>query len=601
MNQTIGQFGALYAQSFMENSPAVVESGDRVEVETAPDGTAFNIVVKVPHLNNGLTYVVPPYTSGSVERYFENAINFAYHNGYHKVQFPKASYQFQPVTAGLKTHLQLANIHDLVIDWQGSTLNFVSYAQGITITNCQRLNLINFNIDWPNLLMSSLGTVSQVNTDGTIVVTVDPGAAVDSSTYIIAVTSWDRVNNQWSLSAQNHEIYFQGTGYTYLGGQQFQMRNNNWALGDSVIVRFGTGGMAIFSKDSNDISFDNVNIYSGPSFGFLSSGGRGLRISNSSINRLPGRNISTVADAIHISNVAGDIIVEGSTFAYQGDDGLNINAPMTRYTPSLYWGEGAGAGQTPSVGGWGAWDWSVGDTIGFFTAGFGYLSSSTITSKRLLSASTGQIDLAFSSLAPTNTALFADLNWAGARYLIQNNSFLNNRARGMIMQSPFGVVKNNTFSGQTVHNLYITSSTYWGEGAGAQNVIISGNQFSNTGQAGVALQFGAVAMHIENQSGTDIVTTQPVYQNLIFYNNTFSQEPGPALFLSSANNVIVQGNTINNSNAAGSSPKAYGTASTRGGIVVTDVNNVYLSNNSFSGSSGPVSIDTSSTSGIVLK
>jgi len=42
----------------------------------------------------------------------------------------------------------------------------------------------------------------------------------------------------------------------------------------------------------------------------------------------------------------------------------------------------------------------------------------------------------------------------------------------------------------------------------------------------------------------------------------------------------------------------YGTATSAGSIVVTQASNVFFQGNEFSGSSGPVSVDKDSTSGI---
>src|SRR4029077_3272017 len=72
---------------------------------------------------------------------------------------------------------------------------------------------------------------------------------------------------------------------------------------------------------------DNVTIYTSPGFGIaVLQGSSGLAISNCKVTRAPGRPISTAADALHITNSGGDILIENNVFAYQGDDGLNINA-----------------------------------------------------------------------------------------------------------------------------------------------------------------------------------------------------------------------------------------------------------------------------------
>jgi hypothetical protein len=56
---------------------------------------------------------------------------------------------------------------------------------------------------------------------------------------------------------------------------------------------------------------------------------------------------------------------------------------------------------------------------------------------------------------------------AGARYLIDHNVFAFNRARALLLQTPYGWVDQNTFVGQTLKEVYLLASQYWGEGPGA--------------------------------------------------------------------------------------------------------------------------------------
>jgi hypothetical protein len=63
----------------------------------------------------------------------------------------------------------------LTIDGQGSTLNFASPVVAcVTIGSSERIIFKNFNIDWPNELMASLGTIASVdNPRHTMTVKID--------------------------------------------------------------------------------------------------------------------------------------------------------------------------------------------------------------------------------------------------------------------------------------------------------------------------------------------------------------------------------------------------------------------------------------------
>lgn len=74
---------------------------------------------------------------------------------------------------------------------------------------------------------------------------------------------------------------------------------------------------AIEVGGNSNIDFEHVNVYASPYLGFSLSGGGGYRLSYCSVTRLnPARLISTSADAVHIADSTGDIMIEDSIFGY---------------------------------------------------------------------------------------------------------------------------------------------------------------------------------------------------------------------------------------------------------------------------------------------
>jgi hypothetical protein len=59
--------------------------------------------------------------------------------------------------------------------------------------------------------------------------------------------------------------------------------------------------------------------------------------------------------------------------------------------------------------------------------------------------------------APCPVRFFSgDLSVSGARFLVRNNQFLHDRARGALLQTVYGLVEGNTFAGQALYALYWT-------------------------------------------------------------------------------------------------------------------------------------------------
>jgi len=378
----IDAFGPLFSDAIPRSNTETAVPRDFVEDLQVPDGTKVRVLVKAPAPANPAKILkVAPIAPGQTpNEYFAAAITQAISGGYAQLVFPKATYNFvAPATKGV-SHVVIKGAKDLVIDGQGSTLNFASpLSGGVGISNSQRLVFKRFNLDWPKTLMASIGTIVSINNKAnTLRVRIAPQYHVDASTQIVALTPWDAksdpANPHFSLTSFYKEQYTNNTGTRFVGNQTFEIPyyNHFIQVGDVFLVRhFGAAPwMSAISAGGHDIDFEQVNVYASPLMGFSISGGNGYRLSHCSVTRLStARLISSAADAVHAADTVGDIIIEDGTFAYQGDDGLNIHGAI---------GGTAKAGQDFlhwTVGGEGSWapyGWAKNDPIGWFDNVLGF-------------------------------------------------------------------------------------------------------------------------------------------------------------------------------------------------------------------------------------
>lgn len=631
MMATISARGSLYSRYIQERPALPIAGGDHVDNFQAADGNEVQVLVKAPAPKNASVYRVPRYPTTPGQRvldYLSGAIAYATGSNptrtiYGSVIFPKATYEVEDFSgcdqargANGYVHWLMTNVTDLVIDGQGSTLNFNGLCQGIQMDWVQRIVFKNFNLDWPKIQVAGLATVQNVDANPLKMQLVfDSEYPVNKNTVIEAITSWDRTNNYWSLTNPSEDEYLPPGQTKYLGGQTIEVPDwVGFENGDTALVRFFAGEAPAFTvDDSQDITLDNVNVYSATSMAFIFGLDRGIRLANSSVTRQPGSNrlISSAADAVHMAGNQGDIVIEGNTLAYEGDDGLNINATMwcnsssngsnnQPCNPSLA-GPSGGPASSLFVYNWFENVWLRGDVLGFFDSNF--LLSGTSKVRSVVTNPHISTELAFSKPSSANAQFLADLNYGGARYIIRNNTFLHNRARGVLLQTSEGLVTGNTFDGQTLHSIYVISSPYWGEGPGAQNLTLAHNMISNPGNyvqstSSSSSVLAAVVVAAEDDTAFTIASPVPLHQNVIFSDNTVRDAPGPGFFISTTNNVIMQNNHLDDTNQSGAYVAIYGTATSAGSIVVTQASNVFFQDNERSGSSGPISIDRDSTTGI---
>ena len=245
--------------------------------------------------------------------------------------------------------------------------------------------------------------------------------------------------------------------------------------------------------------------------------------------------------------------------------------------------------------------WVKNDPIGWLDNVLGFHVTTPFQS---LSHAPSGLQINLKDKAPNGAIRVSDLAHVGARFVIRNNKYLYNRARGILLESSFGLLENNTFIGQTLHGLLIGVASD-SEGPGVQNVIVRGNHFYNVGSIPQIqplpdpdVAYGA--MMISVQGDVSNVTSQvPAHANLVLDGNTFTSLRGPGLFITRANDVVVVNNQFTNTNLSHLPFLNLGTANLGGSIVIDHAHNIFLSTNTMKGATtGPISIDTKSTDGI---
>ena len=161
----------------------------------------------------------------------------------------------------------------------------------------------------------------------------------------------------------------------------------------------------------------------------------------------------------------------------------------------------------------------------------------------------------------------ADLTTSGgARYVIRDSTFLYTSARALLLQTPFGWVTHNHFAGQTQKEVYVLASQYWGEGPGAQELIINHNTFDGSGvhqQGFFALDvmaestdfFSGQFPNVQNEVAGTNSAAPAVNQNIVVADNIFTSDRAvPIVNLSSVNNVVFSRNIFSVPSGSGAYP-----------------------------------------------
>ena len=199
-----------YSQYVPSKSPALYEPehGDILDQFVSPSGKSVTVVVKAPV---PLTeFDVPPRPTGqTVYDYLNNALYDSSGAARRQttIKFPKNTYDIDfPLNSNCTSptdhqpkyvHWQLPlGASDLVIDGQGSTVNFSDFCLGLNLPSVSRVTFKNFTFAWPKLQIATLGTVVATGGNGDVGYTYDakiaPADAVGLPTSLAATTAWDK-------------------------------------------------------------------------------------------------------------------------------------------------------------------------------------------------------------------------------------------------------------------------------------------------------------------------------------------------------------------------------------------------------------------------
>jgi len=603
-----------YWQHESPTSPATYEAGhgDFLSEFTSPSGKQVRLVVKAPATTT--EYDVPPIRNGQTAYdYLNEALYDAAGNPRIAtyIKFPKGIYNIEfPLNSYCSlnyVHWQLpSGTSDLIIDGQGSTVNFSDFCLGLNLPNVDRVMFRNFTFSWPNLQIATVGTIIAVGGNGNTGYTYDVHIAAAHTArlpnILAAINAWDSVHNHWDTADTNNVSY--GSGFPAGSGVALTCEETPaqqkisgctargitsygvlFKVGQSVLLRHYDYASAI-TASGNDITFDRISLQNLIGFGFGYSQGRGFRVAHSVLARMAGQPISSGGNAsIIVPGVSGDVVFEDDSFGYSGDDPFDMNSPLIRFTSIPVVNNTNttnnvstpmntftfNASNPPNQLQWpAAFGPQNGDTIALFDNAMGFegvAKAVSVATPAKSNTSLLTLDHAVSPGLRKAGFIAADLTTSGgARFVIRDSTFLYTSARALLLQTPFGWVTNNHFAGQTQKEVYVLASQFWGEGPGAQELIINHNTFDGSGthQKGFyALDvmaestdfFSGQFPNAQNEVAGTNSATPAVNQNIVVADNIFTSDRAmPIVNLSSVNDAVFSGNTFSVPSGSGSYP-----------------------------------------------
>lgn len=464
--------------------------------------------------------------------------------------------------------VSISGLNNCVIDGGGSVFLFC-IRSFFSVSECELLEIKNFTVDW-DYETTGYPTTSVVRIRDRSK-TDDPNTdKVEYEFFLIEDASyamdqpWDSMMNMDPESLTVGVVGGQGDKFSvswWHKSKELTEPNVITAMidpsitlneGEVWLIKHYNYSPPAFSQGSGtNITYKDITIHSGPGGAIYLSGQNthhihidgvtlGLNPENSDHIRM-----SATADALNFKNTGGYIIVENCDIGYQGDDCVNIHS-----TPGIT--EFVYANEIEMIVRNGN-NFYVGCEVGFKRASnfIEHEFTATVTGYEYLSSEEyGQhyrmiLDKDVPSDIEENWIIYNKSN-NGDNYIIRNSYFHENRARGLLLGSPNGLVENCRFYRHQLPaiNISLDHGSQWIEGTGVNNLIIRNNIFEECNLTGKDA-------YINISAGSDfgtggMILSPECFYNLLISNNTFINPKSAIIMARSVSELAIVGNTIKN-------------------------------------------------------
>lgn len=464
-----------------------------------------------------------------------------------KLVINKGTYYFRSADS-----LDINNCTDLLIDGNDATFIFSSTGYKIFVRNSDCVEIRDLNVDWnwDERPLASVVTIANSDADkNTVDLVFKDAQYCDENSRFAAITQCDPETYTFGAkqSSKEHYLYQDATtvqSVLKIADNTLRVVHNgcmdSFENGETYILRHFVYDGTVFNirNRSKNVTFDNVHIYGSSGMAFICEDNCShFQIVNSFIGVNPAykdtRCVSMCADAIHIVNTDGCFNIANCDISGMGDDAINVHDGLG-YVSAV-------RDNTLTLIA-SAMRLQEGDVLAFKNEKFENTAyTAKIVSVRALEGITKEVTVENLPAEITEGFVAYSTQCDSSHYVIRDNYFHENRARGLLLQSSHGLCENNRFyktMAQAIKVVMDIEPTLWQEGTGVDHLVIRGNTFEmcNYSDWGAVIEIGT------NLAGKGAQTA--VFTNVEISANRFSEIPSVLMKVNNVNGFVFAGNTI---------------------------------------------------------
>ncbi len=401
--------------------------------------------------------------------------------GVKKVVFPAGVYPFEAT-------LRIEGVRDLYIcsDKPDALfeISMTAWCQGISISNCQNLQLNDFAFDYATPTAVTGEVVSSSTTQA--VIKIDEGYDLTDPRYNGGKITWgsymefkeDKATGKYVPNPKGNLLYNStGDQVKNITDGSYDPETRELTLSFRSIGKVAKGTrvnvaytmyeyFGMYATGCENIYLENANFYHTAGMCFGAGSTKNIYLNRFRLSPRDGRLMTATADGLHFGSCTGEVVLTNSVLEYSHDDCLNIKGAYVAVQSGS--GNTIVAATSPNIG------VEIGDTVDVYEINtFRFVGGFTVTAldggtytvaETLPEALDSGYMLCNASKSPTFKA--------------QNCFFGNKRNRGMLIQCRGVEISNCTFQNIVHGAIQILSvADIFAEGIMPRDVVVKNNKF----------------------------------------------------------------------------------------------------------------------------
>lgn len=435
--------------------------------------------------------------------------------------------------------LDFSGARNAIVDAAGATVLLDGWMEGISIEHTENFTLNGLTVDFVRKPMSE-GTITDISDDNYTIFFHHPSHPITMGTPFPRLNIWDdNVSGHFADTPGFNRVAVVAPNTVRFAGT-LPKRLLGAAVGAPHTFHYRP---VIFVHESRNTTLNDVTIHANCGMGIV-----GFHTNTVAMNRLrivpaDGMRWSTNTDATHFAACEGTISFDGCTFCGQGDDATNIHG----YYHDITAANGCSATLTLKAPTFTHAQLSDVPRVGDEMTLLRISNLEPVATLHVKSVHheprAVPYDVTFDRPLPADFAQYYLINSTlMPKVRFENCLDWGHMARGVLIKTTAGtVIRNNTFIGNHLAAITLSSEANWKEGWHSRNVSITGNRIINCGTSG-AYRGAGIALDIIADNAGDI----RLHENITIENNEIVSTTGNecGILVRNAKKVKLKGNTI---------------------------------------------------------